>query len=447
MSKQKDKRWRLIACIALATILCLGMALPAFAAGEPIYGTPENPADAAITKMLSMPIGTTTPTTSFVFDIAKKSLDGVSTPTELAKMPGIMSKTVSFTTGDAGYVAGGTKYVPKESPNTLFDGISWGQAGVFIYTVKENKTLSTPAYPIKDPVTDFVREDMMYTTAEYDVAVYVVPDEDGNLYAYAISATLMVKGLETAEVDDKVDPTPGGDPEIEGDYSKMIFTNIYVKNKGGTTPDYTTFVLSKVVTGTDVTGSMRLETIFPFQVKVTKPALVTGAPVYKAYVIDADGNIMDTIPTAMTTGTIGNDGTYDYIAFPSGELIPVNILHGEKLQFIDLHVGASVEATEDTPTGYTPSYQLTLDDSPKPVQPGAQNTPLGFPSDKDPGVKYIGEGSNKADFTNRYQMTTPTGISVDSLPYIALIAAAVLALAVFVGFAAVKSRRKAKHGA
>jgi len=445
MTSKRKALFTLMTSMALALILCLSMAVPAFAAGSPIYGTKDKPADAAITKMLKMPVTTTTPTVSFAFNITKKSLDGASGTADLAKMPPIVSLPITFSAADTGTVTGGTKYVPKESPTTLFAGVNWEHPGVYIYTITEIHP-SPPEYPVIDPATGFVKESMVYSEAVYDVAVYVVPDENGVLYAYAIGATVMEIDTEDgAEKGDKVDPTPGGNPDIDGDYSKMIFTNVYVKNEGGTTPDYTTFILSKIVTGTEeVTGPGRLGTIFPFQITVTKPELVTAPQTYRAYVIDADGVIMDEIPTAMTTGNIGNDGNYDYIEFPSGTRVDVNLLHGEKLQFIDLHVGTKIAALEETPAGYTPKYQLTIAGDPKGVQPGQQGIAHGFPSTTDPLDKYTGEGVNKAEFTNMYQITAPTGISVNDLPYIALLMVGFLALAGFAGSMALKFRKNAK---
>jgi hypothetical protein len=79
---------------------------------------------------------------------------------------------------------------------------------------------------------------------------------------------------------------------------------------------------------------------------------------------------------------------------------------------------------------YTPSITyLAYDMSKEETKPGPDIGPLG-----------IGEGknSNYAKYTNTRATVTPTGVNVDDLPYVALIALVLVALGGYIVFAARK---------
>jgi hypothetical protein len=56
------------------------------------------------------------------------------------------------------------------------------------------------------------------------------------------------------------------------------------------------------------------------------------------------------------------------------------------------------------------------------------------------GNHFLKEKIDRADFANKYKTVTPTGIAVNDLPYIVMIALAISGLAAFV---ALKSRQRA----
>ena len=425
MSK-KTNLFKLLACAAVILALCLGATMTAFAA-EPDFphaaGTPENPAEAGLTKILQMPIGTITPDVTFTFKFEKKALDGDQTDPAKAIMPAIGNKDIEFEAADDPAPNGGVKYIPKETGDVLPQ--SWPRAGVYEYTVTE--VGSDKKYPViddnntpTDPSDDFIKENMTYSPAVYTMRVYVDNGPNGP-YAKYVTAQVITKDNNGQTQDAKVDPTPG-EENSEGDYSQMIFTNTYLKNNGGinppTDPDKAVFALSKAVSGLSADQTKP----FTFSVTVNSPAVgVAAGATYKAYIFT--GTTINPTPIIFTSGTLKND---------------ITLTHGQKLVFIDLPVGSSFDVTEAAASDYTASCALRFNGQTTDLTLNAakQGDPLGT------GSRFIGETENKADFTNAYKTVTPAGIGVDDLPYLVLIGVVLVALA---AFGAVKLRKRANQ--
>ncbi|MDR2975428.1 MAG: hypothetical protein LBV00_12105 [Propionibacteriaceae bacterium] len=419
---------KLATAVALAVALGMGATLPAAAAGDPIVGgTVTDPVRVAATKSLVMPKNTPTPTAQFTFTFEKKSLSGASGSSDLALMPPILDQAVNVGLSDAGATAGGTKTVNKETPDVLA-GLNWTREGVYVYTVTETANTYTP-----HAGTDYV-DVMTYSPASYDISVYVAKDAaTGKYYAQAVAAVIVVKDGDEGSVGDKVDPTPGGDPSVEGDYSAMVFTNTYTKNNGGTRPDPdgATFALAKTVPGPygDTTK------FFEFAVTVGNPVTITDATrVYKAYVMNAAGVVLPGPDNGNTTG-VKPDGSIDFTADVAKT---VYLKSGQRLVFIDTYVGAPVAVHETGTPGYSPSHTLTFGDTPGGTVSAGKGLPLGFGT---PTPVHTGNRENTATFTNTYETITPTGISVDNLPYVVLIA---LGSVTLVGLGLARTRRRTK---
>jgi hypothetical protein len=242
----------------------------------------------------------------------------------------------------------------------------------------------------------------------------------------------------------KVDPTPGGqnslqETTIEDDYSQVIFTNRYWMSSGGgeENPAQAALTVTKGVAG----NAAEKTRDFLFTVKVTQPeAITTGDQTYLARIVDAGGNDV----TADNYATLNGDG---YIEFTSGSaLAGIKLKHGQKLEFVDLHVGSAVAVEEQAAADYIPKYQRTFAGTGAFSAPN-KNTNWGFPraqGDEGPHYTVTGANANTVTFTNTRVGATPTGIGVDDLPYIVL---AGLALACAAGFVTFKARRRAKGNA
>jgi hypothetical protein len=423
---------KLMTSVVLVAALCMGTAVPAFAA----YDDDAIQTDAAaITKKLQVPVGTLIPEgLKYEFIIKTVSEDGLE-PTSAMPILGTQRDTTSgYVTIDfeAGQTpdgsSGDTSTFFRESVD-LLAGVQWPHAGVYEYLIWETEDGYTPS--AANP-----KEEMVNSQAKYTMYVYV-KDIAGTLTVTHVGVLKIVDELGTVippanQV--KVDPTPGGDPDVTGDYSEMAFVNSYVKTNGGTDPrdpSQRTLSISKAVTGTFADPS----TYFAFSVKVTKPTLVAGTPTYKAYVINTASNTVVT-SDANYSGTIDADGL---ITFTSGAPLTVNLKHGQALVFVDTHVGSSYTVTETGNPVYTASAQVTVAGVQIPVVSAAKGADLALPTVAQVTL-YVGEtAANGAAFTNNSGDINPTGISVDNMPYVVLIAFATVGL---VGYVGLKSRKE-----
>jgi len=428
MTKNIHSIMRLLTSIVLTSILCIGLTLPALAVGGPIVeGTEGKQAETAITKLLKMPAETTTPNATFNFLFKKESVNESNSVADLATMPEITGVSVTFANTDAGNTdENGLKSVYKET-NSVFDEVEWKHAGVYVYTVTEEE--NTYALTTADDVS----EEMSYSPASYEVSVYVKEGTDGKLYIAAIGAKIKVKDdSNTGKENDKVDPTPG-DPDVEGSHSDIIFTNVYMKNNDGTDPEGNSVLSISNTLDNDYADKSKM---FEFKVTVSNPATVNNPDkTYMAYVLDKDGKII-TSPAHVSSSYIKTDANNrQYIEFTHNAALTVFLLHGQKLSFVGLPVGAIYQVTNEAHTDYTPSYMILLNDVVKDSATGLVSSPLST------NKRFVGEVKNEANFTNRYKVVTEMGISVDDIPYIALISIILIVVAVYIN---VKSRRDTK---
>lgn len=436
MKKSLKKLRKRLHAIALAVIMCIGTAASAFAAGDPILGTPAAPAQAAITKKLIMPEGTTTPGATFTFQFNKVTVDDSDDSVELDKMPDIPNAVLSFDSSDAGNTdnASHTKTILKQTNDLLTTGDKpFPHAGVYVYHVTE--------IPSVTGYTPGANEHYEYSLAEYDLSVYVKEDPGtGNLYVAAVGTVIteIDSSNGSSNVNDKVDATPkSGDPNITGEYSKMIFTNIYSKTAGGTDPENTAdsaLNISKVVANDYADKSK----YFAFNVDVAELASIlnpAGSSVtYRAYVIESSTGTIVT-GTDNNTNLETDTANKQFIEITAGTPIVVNLKHDQSLVFTDLTVGAEFTVEEAAEPNYVATYMQTVNNG----TPTAGNSNTAENLACKTASALIGEGTNSVAFTNTYRTITPTGVIVNNLPYVMIL---ILAAGSFMAFVVVKSRKK-----
>ena len=428
MTKTINSKARLMAAIVFAIILCLGTAMPVFASSvsKATGDTPATQAKAAITKILKMPVGTGTPSKTFTYTFTKVSLDGNTGDT--ASMPAITAQTIMYSATDNGTTSGSVKDVRKQSADfAAANESAWPHAGVYQYLVKEQD----------DTANNTLKDTYTYSPAQYHIFVYVDNGPAGMYVAYVEARIVVVDDYNKTEaVGAKVDPTPGTDPNT-GNHSKIAFTNTYLKNNGGTDtsdPNKLPLKVSKMVAGLGANQSLPFE----FTVKVTKPDVGTITNNYKAAIME--GTTVITPTSGMTNGTISGN----YIEFPSGTAVKVNLTHGQTLAFLDTHVGTAFEVTETGTAGYKASYSLVSNEN--------QSGTGGTASDKGDSLsiptspaQHVGDiAANSAAFLNDTNAAAPTGISVDNLPFIVMILVMAGAIA---GFVTIRFRRNARNNA
>lgn len=373
--------------VAMVAALCLTMSAVAFAANA--TGTQQNPATATIVKELQIPGGTTTPTASFSFTLASESVDA----------PVIADKTVSFTAEDDATGTGDVLKVYKTAD--LFSAVVWPHAGEYVYTVKE--TANTYAAGADETLT--------YSQAEYKLTVVVVNGEnDGELYIKEIAAQLMKNDAGETVTDGKVDPNPTEDEQGNPSVGGIRFVNTYVKGKSvnpdDKNPEDGMMRIEKVVGG-DIGDK---KTPYAFSVSAVNPSIVPAADkTVKARVFDK------------ATNTYGEE-------IVISENTEVKLAHNQTLVFMNLYAGATVSFKETDATAIA-KYEVSAS-----VMNGhvAENT-YNKTAVTETGITVspVFEDKAVATVTNTLNYQNPTGVIIDNLPYVLLIAVALIGLAAY----------------
>ena len=389
------------AMVCLALLLCFALVMPVFAQDFP--GTEESEATAVLTKVFRMSESIDTPDVTFTFEITPVSVNGEAFAN--GNMPEIPSKTIPYTSSDKGTVVDGVKQVSKES-SSLFDGVKWPHAGIYEYTLSEKNSITGTIDP---------DDEIDYSEASYKLQVFVANGTNG-LYVAAIGAEIIVTDGESGgEPGNKVDGTPG-DPTVEGDYSKLVFTNTFTKSSGSENPNDPNLVISKHVE-TKEAGSHDLanrQKYFDFSVTLTKSSINKNEnQKYVAYVLDEENKVVTSSDNY--SGTIYEHDDYGkYILFGTGETKTVSLKHGEWLSFVDLEVDASYEVTEAGSPNFEPNVKLVKNSAASSLS-AANGQSLTVPK------TYITTGDDRAEFTNVFVPLTPVGISFDNLPFVIVV--------------------------
>lgn len=408
---------RKIVSVVLAATLCLAMGSVAFAA-SPVTGTEEKPAKAYLTKEFQMPEGTTTPTAKFTFNITPVSVDGKDYDATAHNMP-TDTIEMNYTSSSTGATtAEGVKTYVNSAE--LFEDQTWPHAGVYKYTITEADGGLT------EDTDDSTKETLTNSDAEYTMTVYVKNGANGT-YVSAISVvqTKDDNGDEVGEegAGTKVDPSqPGTDQEGKPTGGELRFTNTYTKkinvtpvdpenpdpdNPGDTDANDKGLSVKKIVTGDlgDTTKD------FKFTVKVTKPSLASET-VYTAKI--------------MTPGS----STGEEVSFTSGEEKEITLKHGQELVFTDLYVGtdfviqetdSDVSTSNEDVNKYVATTYSKLNNGELVTASGAASI-----------TGKVSEGNDLVSVVNDRNAETPTGILVNNLPFIMMIAVAACGFAAYI---------------
>ena len=480
MFKKSTSILKAIASASLAALMCINIAAPAFAdegdggtggsgagAGNaPAYGTEEAPAEATIAKLLKMPIGTTTPDSTFSFKFSKVSYNDHDGSEDTAIMPDLGDKVTHILSVDLPYMYAGTdkdgnpaslewaevnaegslRTAIGETKN-IVDGIKFPKSGKYTYQLVE--VPDTFTIPESRPL-----DKMEYSKAVYNVNVFVTDGENGPFVYYINAIALIDDDGNEIEGGEKVDTTPG---KPGGDHSKLAFTNTYTKNQGKKDPDpvdptdptdpsnpnnYTVWYVSKEVP--DVLGDKNM--YFEFDVKIKNPAtIVDKDPIktlYWAYVME-DGKVVT------SSANVKNDNPQidtdknglKHLTLKAGESYKVYLKHGQKLAFTDMPVGSSYMVTESGNKDYAPDYTTSINGEQSTHGKVDKGQSLGLDTDK---VYYLTEKTDDGvAFINTFDGTiTETGFNIKIVPYITLIAGAMLLLA---GYIAINRRKAADN--
>ena len=381
-----NKMFKKVLAVVAAGAMTMGMAMPTFAAD------PGKTTEAWITKTYNTEVGKAE---KFSFTAEQvKTGTGIITTDAAVTMP-----EISFTDTETGTIS-------KRSQITF---PTYPEAGKYEYTVKETQT-ADPA------VVNGEHEKMIMSQAEYTMDVYVTDGATGT----------EISNIVVNKVKDDAGQTVTGKGKVDignTDTNRFNFTNTYVQEAGTgtkpTDPDPTynengSLKVSKAVVnanGTTTTPDAEFEFTATF-------AFPTGT----------DANTLGGIKAANgDTVTSVEGGTYTF-----------KLKANENMKFTGVPVGTTITVKESAAKNYKGSAEITINGAKlTPVAATSYNTELKAVNNNEK----LGQKQNTVDVTNTYNDVPVTGIIMNTLPYVLMIALCGVALIAFVGF---KRRRLQK---
>lgn len=379
-----NKMFKKVLAVVAAGAMTMGMAMPTFAAeGGKVT-------EAYVSKTYNTEVGKAE---KFSF-----------TATQVKAGTGIITTAANVTIPDISFTAEQTG-TTKQRAKVNFP--TFTEAGEYEYTVTETQT-ADPA------VADGEHEKMIMSKAEYTMDVYVTENTEGNL----VIDNIIVKKMR----DDKGDDAQGtkvtdiGDTDTNG----FNFTNTYVQEAGTgdkpSTPgeDYTNYGSLNVSKTISVPEGVQADANKEFDFTAT----------FK-FPDGTDANALGGVKGNGTDITLKQDGTYTF-----------KLKTTEKMKFTGVPVGTKISVTESATPNYKGSAAVVINGA-------AQDTVTASKYDEAITVseKSLGQKKNTVDVTNTYNYVPTTGIIMNILPYVLMIALCGVALIAFVGF---KRRRLQK---
>lgn len=379
-----NKMFKKVLAVVAAGAMTMGMAMPTFAAeGGKVT-------EAYVSKTYNTEVGKAE---KFSF-----------TATQVKAGTGIITTAANVTIPDISFTAEQTG-TTKQRAKVNFP--TFTEAGEYEYTVTETQT-ADPA------VADGEHEKMIMSKAEYTMDVYVTENTEGNL----VIDNIIVKKMR----DDKGNDAQGtkvtdiGDTDTNG----FNFTNTYVQEAGTgdkpSTPgeDYTNYGSLNVSKTISVPEGVQADANKEFDFTAT----------FK-FPDGTDANALGGVKGNETDITLKQDGTYTF-----------KLKTTEKMKFTGVPVGTKISVTESATPNYKGSAAVVINGA-------AQDTVTASKYDEAITVseKSLGQKKNTVDVTNTYNYVPTTGIIMNTLPYVLMIALCGVALIAFVGF---KRRRLQK---
>lgn len=379
-----NKMFKKVLAVVAAGAMTMGMAMPTFAAeGGKVT-------EAYVSKTYNTEVGKAE---KFSF-----------TATQVKAGAGIITTDANVTIPDISFTAKQTG-TTKQRAKVNFP--TFQEAGEYEYTVTETQT-ADPA------VTDGEHEKMIMSKAEYTMDVYVTENTEGSL----VIDNIIVKKMK----DDKGDDAQGtkvtdiGDTDTNG----FNFTNTYVQEAGTGTnpttpdPDYTNYGSLNVSKTISVPEGVQADANKEFDFTAT----------FK-FPDGTDANTLGGVKGNGATISIDPAGTYSF-----------KLKTTEKMKFTGVPVGTKISVTESATPNYKGSAAVVINGA-------AQDTVTASKYDEAIIVseKSLGQKKNTVDVTNTYNYVPTTGIIMNTLPYVLMIALCGVALIAFVGF---KRRRLQK---
>lgn len=320
------------------------------------------------------------------------------TATQNTEGTGLVETAASVTIPDISFTTAQTG-TTKQRAKVNFP--TYTEAGKYEYTVTE--TAATPTI-------DGDHQKMIMSKAVYTMDVYVSNVGNG----YEISNIIVNKTK-----NDKGTADTGKVDISNTDKNGFNFTNTYVQEAGTGTdpttpdPDYKTYGSLNVSKKIDANkGTPDTAKQFDFTATFTFPA-------------GTDATTLGGVKGNGAAITINPDGTYSF-----------KLRTAESMKFTGVPVGTKISVVESATPNYKGSAAVVINGT-------TQNPVTATKYDEALTVsdKSLGQKKNTVDVTNTYNYVPTTGIIMNTLPYVLMIALCGVALIAFVGF---KRRRLQK---
>lgn len=387
--------------VAAGTILSLLQVPNVLAENEVASSQNEKNVVVKVNKELDIAEGITTPTATFTFKFAPKSgQNSANVPYETVTPTNgtIPNRTVTYNGSDT--LPQGKTAITKATDD-IFAGVTYENAGEYVYTVSEEQTGWTALANNIDTLT--------FDTKTYEMHVFVKNKSQGTgtyiSNVYFVDTTAGSTTAATAKKAGNAEPGTEGGSKV---YKYDLFKNKYTKKAGKTgdspstiNPNADALTITKKVAG----GLASKTKNFTF--KLT----------FKAASTDETGTY---------TGTKGSE----QIQFTKDVEKEFTLHDGESLVFPDLPAGTKYTLKEEGTSGYTPSSAYKENGTLKNGVAGTQSQAYTVAD------VLIGEKENNNIVTNTLPEVTPTGLLIDNLPFIIMIG-----LGLF-GFILVAKRRR-----
>ena len=283
---------------------------------------------------------------------------------------------------------------------------TYPEAGKYEYTVTETQT----ADPI---VANSEHEKMIMSQAEYTMDVYVTDGATGT----------EISNIVVNKVKDDAGQTATGKVDIGNtDTNRFNFTNTYVQEAGtGTDPTNPDPIYNQF-------GSLNVsKKIVNANGTATTPDDEFAFTATFAFPKGTDANTLGGIKDANGKSvTLSEGGTYTF-----------KLKANANMKFTGVPVGTTISVKESAAKNYKGSAEITINGTKlTPVAATSYNTELTAVNSQK-----LGQKQNTVDVTNTYNDVPVTGIIMNTLPYVLMIALCGVALIAFVGF---KRRRLQK---
>jgi len=342
-------------------------------------------AESYLTKNLQKPEGTNLLVDmNFTFTFERHSFNNDAN--NYMQVPNIPNRVITLNNASTSTSAAGIATTSEEV--NVLEGISFAQAGIYSWIVRELPTTGvTPPSNIVDSL------------AAYEMRVYITQESIGGpLSVYAVTIHRLY-----CDDGEAIDP-----PVKTDDFS---FTNIYTRITTGTDDCYGALVISK-----DVVGQFApVETVFDFEITITRTAMCPENTTFVGQVYNSDGTVSGSPVT-----------------FTSGASTTVGLTHGQRLVFDEFLVGTRFAVTELASLLFIASVDVRADGVPINVAPNTEPNQNLFT-----GNHLAGDAENSAAFTNTHFYTPPTGIVINNPP----LALSALGLTMLAAFSTVRNRK------